>query len=130
MQMMDAESNQAAGDSHAVLLLRGRIGTLERTLAQRERALSELNRRLLMLETGEGGNLSYEELLEEARVRALLQERVTELEASLALRLEEIHHCHAEIARQLGENERLRATKLFRYSAPARRVYGLFRRTP
>ena len=45
------------------------------------------------------------------------------------------HHLEAEVATLRGQNqetteelERLRATKLFRWSAPARRVYGRIRR--
>lgn len=86
------------------------VRELRQRLAVREQALSELNRRVVQLERGGSGVADTSLLIVrnqelEARVREL-DTQVVELEAEL---------------------ERLHATKLFRWTRPARTIYGILR---
>lgn len=106
--------------------LRIRIGELEQRVASREKALSQLNHRLLKIENGTDPQSLA---LQQAHERIEDFRRHTEfLESTLEARDSELVVAHAEIARRIAELERMEATKLFRYADPARRVYRLLRR--
>jgi hypothetical protein len=105
-----------------ILQLRTENGTLRRRLENRESALAGLNRRLLAVERaqfGEGHDESPSghhqgQSVEELRLR------IAELEAHLST-------MESERDRAADELARVYATKVFRYAAPARKVYGRFR---
>lgn len=90
----------------AVLQLRTELARTRRTLEQREAILTALNRRLLALES---------------RVPPLASDPA----AGERARAEQALHEAAELRAEL---ERMRATKLFRYARPLRKMYSVWRR--
>lgn len=100
------------------------VGALEQRLEQREQALKVLNHRLLQLEGGE--------IFESPR-SALTLERDQLAAECKRLRADSDHHRTVAIEAQvearglMDELERIRGTKLFRYTRPVRRLYTLFR---
>lgn len=95
------------GDDVEVLALQTEIGTLRRRLQQREVALADLNRRLVALERGAGGD-------------GATARTVADLRSQLTTARHEADMYRAEV-------DRLYATKLFRMASPARRVYSRLR---
>lgn len=93
-------------DGPTRLTLEVEVRELRQRIARREHALTELNRRIVELERGGQG--------------------VADL-TSLTVRNHELERQVYELERQVShltaELNRLRNTKLFRWAAPARRIY-------
>ena len=106
---MSADSDR---DDIGHLAAETEIRELKQRLAVREQALSELNRRVVQLERGGSGVADISLLIVRNRE---LEARVQELEPK-AIELE-------------AELDRVYATKLFRWTRPARAAYEILRKT-
>lgn len=95
-------------DAERLAALESELRAERQRVAQREQMLATLNRRLVVLEQGGGIDPTSGLPSNPEALRA----RVRELEI--------------ELSQTQGELERLRRTKLFTWSAPLRRVYGVF----
>jgi chromosome segregation ATPase len=107
--------------------LRTELGAVRSQLKQREEALAQLNRRLLVLERTTGVAMDDRvaaqiAALERAAAQIAALERLQrDRDSELEILRRECHHLATEI-------ERIYATRLLRYAAPARRIYGGLRR--
>lgn len=116
---MHDQSNNADYES-SVLELRTRLRSLRRQLEQRELTISQLNRRLMLLERGDETSVDPAVAAANARIAAL-EATIAEMDAArLSLAAE-----RSSLADEVG---RLYNTRLFRYASPARRLYSRLRR--
>ena len=100
---VESPAGSAHAESALVRALQREVKVLRQQLAQRDHAFTVLNRRLMALQRGEG--------------QVTGPDRAQAGAASAA-----------EVDELRGELTRLRSTKLFRWSSPARQVYGKVRR--
>lgn len=114
-----------------VLRLRCELGRAGQTIRQREEALAVLNRRLLAFEREQWrrGHVEPERavVVSAAELEAR-RARHDAMVAELAAAHQQLAAATAELAATAAELARLRATKLFRVAAPARRIYARLRR--
>lgn len=96
-------SSEADRDDVSRLALETEVRELRQRLAVREQALADLNRRVVQLERGGSGVADISVLIVRNQE---LEDRARELEAELA---------------------RVRETKLFRWTRPARAIYRVVR---
>ena len=108
--------------------LRTENGSLKREIAQRERALGDLNRRLLALERSHSSGTSQNNIAFTSAAVESLRARIDELEAEVGVLQTESQDAKAETSLLADEIERIYSTKIFRYASPFRRVYGHLRR--
>lgn len=117
----DATVHQRQGDEHAERhAIEVEVRQLRERLALRERVLAQLNRRLLELERGDFSVTSptYARLQTLRQQLQVATQQIADLESTLADQ-------RSEAARVERELAAMRQTKLFRWSAPLRAVYGL-----
>jgi hypothetical protein len=98
-------------DAERLAVLEAELRAERQRVAQREQMLATLNRRLVLLEQGVSG---VDPTTGQAIGPEALQERVRRLEVELAEAQQEL--------------QRMRQTKVFKWTAPFRRVYGAMAR--
>jgi hypothetical protein len=94
-------------DAERLASLEAQLRAERQRVAQREQMLATLNRRLVVLEQGTGA-----------------VDPATGLPAGPEALRERVRRLEAELAEARQELQRIRQTKLFKWSAPLRRVYA------
>jgi hypothetical protein len=112
-------SDTRSTDNARAIALAAQVGALQQKLDQRENALAMLNRRLLQLERTENSAVGVERA---AGLAATSDSGLLDSDAFAQIRRLEADNEHLR-----EEIQRIRDTKLFRWAAPARRVYALTR---